>query len=358
MIHAVAIVDDDGFRIHKNFDPAYRDRSIPVILEYLAEGGANVILRLVAFAGASKFQTAPEGLINKILRLRKDKDFTITARDQYACYTNIINPLFDTEHLVVPFLVSVDAAFLVDVNRELRDLEQNGYRPKMREGDLVAETEDHGFLMTDMSPVGAEISIEIKPKWLTQSPNAPEKARRCRTCALRAQKVRQGKLDARKASEQGFCPLALLADNEVARTLAAKKILAANKCDWFHDGEHVVSKILATDVRPLLQQLRKYQTQYDATGILAVADGEEPPPDYLLAMTLRDCTLFIRAPQSLRSDPVEVRLADLDAKRAHPHKVIKWRENERSLTDEGWYTNEEEHATKESDCLLSMDLTT
>lgn len=357
MITAVVVVNDiekNDYMIKKDFDVAYKDRTIPIVLEYLAEGGANVILRLVPFARASKLKTPPDALVNKLLRVRKDKGFIASARDQQDCFENTIAPLFPAENLVNPILVSVDKDFLVAVNKELADLQEEKLRPARRAGDIVNEREQHATLMTDMSPIGVEISLEIKPKWLIQSPDAPKSATRCRTCALRAQRVRSGRLDATKATEKTFCPLALLSDNREAQMQAASAILKANKCHhWMTRGEEAFVNLMPTSIMPVLEQIRDYQVKFDPSGILSVKEGEMPPPDYLLAMTLRDCAMFLRTPKSLRQGPVEVRLADLDAKMPHPDKIQKWRETEQTLIDEGWYENKETDALQESICLLS-----
>jgi inositol-pentakisphosphate 2-kinase len=68
--------------------------------------------------------------------------------------------------------------------------------------------------------------------------------------------------------------------------------------------------------------------------------------DLRLAMTLRDCSLFVVVP--LRDGEVTSKLADLDFKSAE--KIDDWRDKEAALVDEGWYTKSPEaHAV----CLLA-----
>ncbi|KAF4555907.1 Inositol-pentakisphosphate 2-kinase-like protein [Elsinoe fawcettii] len=356
MITAVAVVNDiekNDYLIKKTFDPAFKERTIPIVLEYLAEGGANVVLRLVPFARASRLKIAPDALVNKLLRVRKDKGFITSAKDQQERFENTIAPLFPAENLVNPILVAVDKDFLVAVNQELAKLQADGLRPARRSDDIINEREQHAILMTDMSPIGVEISLEIKPKWLLQSPDAPTNASRCRTCALRAQRIRSGRIEAKKL-EKLYCPLSLLSGNREAQLQAATAILKANKSwDWMTKGDEAFVNLMPTSIKPVLEKIRDYQAQFDPKGILALNEDEQPSPDYLLAMTLRDCAMFLRTPKSLRQGPVEVRLADLDAKMPHPEKIKRWRETEQTLVKDGWYECKEPDSVGEAICLLS-----
>ena len=108
MINAVAIVNDDGFHLRKDFDPLYKDRTLPIILEYLAEGAANVVLRLVPFGAASQLKVAPAELQHKLLRVRKDKPSILPVATQHAHLTTTIIPLFPQEHLVSHTLTTID----------------------------------------------------------------------------------------------------------------------------------------------------------------------------------------------------------------------------------------------------------
>lgn len=67
-------------------------------------------------------------------------------------------------------------------------------------------------------------------------------------------------------------------------------------------------------------------------------------------MTLRDCTLFVRAGED---GVIEARLGDLDFKQ--PEKLKRWKEAERQLIDEGWYVNTEAESLwcEETICRLS-----
>ena len=101
----------------------------------------------------------------------------------------------------------------------------------------------------------------------------------------------------------GFCPLALVGDDEAARRRAAQTILDANGCGWFLDGPGPLAEVLARDVRPVLERLRELQRGLDGRGVMAVdfEAGQGLPEDLLLAMTLRDCAVFVRVQKSFRT---------------------------------------------------------
>ena len=103
------------------------------------------------------------------------------------------------------------------------------------------------------------------------------------------------------------------------------------------------------DAQAWLKTLRDNQQRFDRHGVLSAQAADVP--NLCKAMTIRDCTLFLR----LSGDHVEGRLADMDLK--WPHKLGQWKQVETDLIDGGWYTNSEEsaHWNKESICLLSRD---
>lgn len=71
--------------------------------------------------------------------------------------------------------------------------------------------------------------------------------------------------------------------------------------------------------------------------------------DLLAAMTLRDCTLYLKVGQS----SIDARLGDLDLKTGKG-KAEYWRDLERRLIDEGWYTaTENEKPVGQNLCQLA-----
>ncbi len=86
----------------------------------------------------------------------------------------------------------------------------------------------------------------------------------------------------------------------------------------------------------LIPQLRNAQVSNDSSGPLEASASD---PKFALAMTLRDCTCFVRIPAD-PSRPVEAKLADLDKKNAAA-KMESWQEMERRLIEGGFYEGKE-----------------
>jgi inositol-pentakisphosphate 2-kinase len=101
--------------------------------------------------------------------------------------------------------------------------------------------------------------------------------------------------------------------------------------------DRVVAYFTIGDGRTLLLHLKKLQSTLDSKGILQryVCPGDDFNfvYDLRLAMTLRDCSLFVAVP--LRSGEITSKLADLDFKSAE--KIDDWRDKEATLVNEGWY---------------------
>jgi inositol-pentakisphosphate 2-kinase len=71
----------------------------------------------------------------------------------------------------------------------------------------------------------------------------------------------------------------------------------------------------------------------DPIGVLTYDPSNEL---LLVAMTLRDCTLFLRLPEDEADDAqIEARLGDLDVK--SPDKAPYWKQTEQELIDGGFY---------------------
>ncbi|KAK4989342.1 Inositol-pentakisphosphate 2-kinase [Elasticomyces elasticus] len=195
------------------------------------------------------------------------------------------------------------------------------------------------------TPPSAGLLLELKPKWLAQSPNAPRTSSRCRTCALRALR-RARRLPGGSNGGGDFCPLVLaLGDAEALRGVLEGVLGPVG--EGGREGrermmEALVRFFTAGGGRRLVGVLRDLQIGLDPDGVLALAESEKPGPGLLRAMTLRDCTLFVRVTAAARvgsegGHEVEARLADLDMK--HGGRVGKWRKTERELVEGGWYTN-------------------
>ena len=305
---------------------------------------------------------------DKLLRLRKDLPTTFPCLHAQSTWSRLVAPLFPSSQLVQQSLVSLrpdtynhittlNSSLLAWENEKdsLTTISKNqGARPLKRH-KVYLSNDPHGLLVTDMSSPGV---VQFKPKWLAQSPTAPRGARRCRQCALGARKaflslassssassaslsssqeVHQGKEKSGGENAQSFCPLDLLStDPDVVRGVAGA-ILGSGASE-----EEI--KVFASWISrtPLLRRLRDVQLAMDRHGVLAAETASE---ELRVAMTVRDCSVFVRLGGSTiewggrggeESDgEVEARIGDLDVK--SPEKLEYWKETERVLVEEGWY---------------------
>jgi len=266
----------------------------------------------------------------------------------HDAWLRLIAPMFKPDQVVQQSLVDLRPGNVIEqLNEELREWEVHEHepptrgsicsinlRPSKRRGVYLADDE-HGLLIQDMTPQTiTDTVVEFKPKWLVQSPSAPKNAKRCRQCAFtarhNAQRTRTG-----KPLVKNLCPLDLVSKSQRDRLIAARQILSPPQPT--HAALMRMTRWLETNT--LLERLRAYQVLLDKKGPLNPdVDGE----DFLLAMTLRDCTVFMRF-QDI-DDPnakIEARIGDLDLK--SKDKKQYWVSTEKALIDEGWYTGTEPH---------------
>lgn len=296
-------------------------------LSFVAEGAANIVYRLSfppnspsisseVYSDSEQYGpgTPPPteidvpskldpSLDGKLLRLRKDLPTATSILDAQKAYVNCVRPLFGAGDIVHQRLVELPDGIIEDCNAELTRMELSGERPTKRHGTYLSKEVNFGLLVTDMSPHQDEdvVTFEFKPKWLAQSPNAPAGSKRCRTCALRAmrraeQLSTKGK-EREERSADAFCPLDLVSKQKSRISAAAERILdsfddarvgsAWVKSRLFEELDQVVGRYN----EPFMAHLKSLQTQLDPAGILA--DGADIQ-NLLLAMTLRDCTLFVK----------------------------------------------------------------
>ena len=135
-------------------------------------------------------------------------------------------------------------------------------------------------------------------------------------------------------SRSTFCPLDLLSSKALDSVRVAENLL---------QSEPVHSKNIPRFAQwlrrtAILQDLRDLQFSLDRTGVLN-ADIEDEK--FRVAMTLRDCTVFVRFPEDPDRDEwdIEARIGDLDVK--SKGKEAYWKRVERQLIDEGWYEGNE-----------------
>lgn len=285
-------------------------------LEYLAEGAANVVYR-IRFPPQSPSISSDLELENteilplrsdprisgKLLRLRKDLPFTVPVIESQKYWESVIYPLFAPQNLVQQVLFRPSSTLLKRCNSALHSMESDGIRAGKRYHAYLAE-ENHGTLITDMTcaSTSQHISIEFKPKWLVQSPSAPTGSIRCRTCALRAMKSSTQPSSSHTAQQLklGFCPLNLVSDDKIKVATAASIVLELCRPEE-RDNELIKGALVDFLYRsPLLRKLRDLQITKDSVGVLK---AELSQRDFLTAMTIRDCTLFLKVSRSIISPP-------------------------------------------------------
>ena len=186
--------------------------------------------------------------------------------------------------------------------------------------------------------------IEFKPKWLVQSPSAPRNSKRCRQCARMA-RTNAERARNRKPPMASPCPLDLTSEKSEDIHHAARLLLQPGASDY--QINRFAQWLGDTD---LLDQLKARQVALDAVGVI---DGDADDERLLAAMTLRDCTVFVKS-TSANPREWEARIGDLDLKSRD--KIDYWRGVERQLIDEGWYQGAENGENRQPlVCRLSRD---
>jgi inositol-pentakisphosphate 2-kinase len=183
--------------------------------------------------------------------------------------------------------------------------------------------------------------VEFKPKWLSQSPSAPKNAVRCRQCA-RFARTNADLARKNEPLQKAFCPLEL--KNHESRRLSQIIFPPENHKEMLPRFDSWLSS------NTLLPRLRQNQMMLDPIGVLI---NDKSDDNFRAAMTLRDCTVFVRFPADTADDHlIEARIGDLDLK--SPDKSQYWKDTENALIDEGWYTGTEKKEDRQPiTCLLT-----
>jgi inositol-pentakisphosphate 2-kinase len=386
--------------------------------EYFAEGAANILFRYVG--------THP--YFNPfLLRLRKLLPGAPTTKQLHEHLNTRFAPLLGN-YMLRCDLIELDSELIPTFNKILQDEEAAEYdwagrpvTPKGRARRLLDAEERWGMLVEDMScgnylyhndedepeaeDPGEEwrdmATVEFKPKWLTQSPNAPSNWTLCRTCAVRLMKGHR-----RRGDEEvpEYCPLDLTSGEKARVEQAVFAIVNTQNSVMIADptpgsdeedesmedagedqdqpvGAEQVSHELAKNLEmslvtlltlffqqstviPLLAEL---QDRFGMRGVFTSAtlalmgDKEQLPSeqeferalvqarekegednDIWTAMTLRDCSLFlkvwVRRRMGKRMEArIECKAGDLDLKTGEGGRAVYWRDVERRLRKGGWY---------------------
>ena len=272
----------------------------PFELHYFAEGAAYIVYQIGKPLTRLPFEdddyeslsrkdgqpTIDPRLKGKLLRLRKQIPSSVPVIESYKFFKTVIEPLFPQGMLLEQELCELSSDLLKHYNKELkRDEKQKYLRKERRAGTYLAEDEPHGTLITSMLYDNKRASCDFKPKWLIQSPSAPEGSKRCRTCAMQAKH--------KKANDfHAFCPLALINnDGGLLETHLAGALIKmrGSPISMFDQVSHAIPFFRGP---PMLHRLKELQGANDNEGPLNAELGSEK---YRLAMTLRDCTMFMKA---------------------------------------------------------------
>ncbi|KAL7937581.1 inositol-pentakisphosphate 2-kinase domain-containing protein [Trichoderma chlorosporum] len=297
----------------------------------VGEGAANAVFEIKLPPGSrvgAQFQ-------GKLLRVAKAPSLgrAPTSSDYYLrqqeFFIRQIQPHLG-EHAVSQELVVLHKSGIVgDLNAMLRDM--NHLRKPKFQGSFIGQA-SWGFLVEDMRPNGEDgsILIEFKPKWLLQSPSAPKAAIRCRQCALELRNYLKTPGEKSPRPERRPCPIALA--NPDCPEQVASPFRIAPQLSGLQDDERVQAILDKIIHHKAIRKLRDCQKSLDHVGPLL------PPTnlDFVVAMTLRDCTCFVLVPSSDDKD-IKLRFGDFDYK--DPEKKFNhWRGTEQDLIEGGFYT--------------------
>lgn len=309
---------------------------------YLAEGRANVVFAIHEKAGGGESASPlPQGIFKETLLRVPKVTGGVTPCDYETLqvfHDGTVVPQVGHAH-VIPQV-------LVQISTEVAETLDDSWRRNSKKGAPADSRIQAGsaMLIQDMSASSEYLSLEFKPKWLAQSPMAPADAKRCRTCAREAfrnaQKLADGKT---KTVSPPTCPLGLLHRERWVRMATIDRLAP----EW---SERHRERLADTfEKTGLLERLRTLQTVGDPDQGLFQNPSD---PKFGLAMTLRDCSCFVRMPKD-ESKPVDIKLADVD-KKNWKEKQTYWQESHNNLVDNGWYTGEEAQPI-ETACILELD---
>lgn len=309
--------------------------------KFVGEGRANLVFTL------ADVDNHPN-LRGQLLRVAKHNYKALPYVDLQLYWQDRVSPLFKPSELVQQRLVKLpsDPAFFRGLNQQLRKLDDAGTRRADFIGHAISEDVQIGMLVEDMrgnSQSQALAMYEIKPKWLVQSPRAPRGAEQCRNCAREVWRNMKN-----KTKNPIFCPLNLVKAADFANDEDVAKDIAADlrRCYSMAEPE---ARNLTNWLRScgLFQRLRKIQWDHDHTA--QITDDEA----YSLAMTLRDCSLFVLVPSTPNAPPRQVigKLGDTDMKNFAVKKDY-WIKMEKEFHDSGVYWNTDKLSVSLTDCQL------
>lgn len=399
------------------------------VCTFVGEGAANVVFEL------SGVEDHP-GLNGQLLRLPKDESTGPSYSELQDYWENKVSPLFEPKELVQQRLVQLPQhpAFVESLNQQLEQIEQNDTRRRDFAGHRFdPEAMNTGMLVEDMRPRKAGSSRpssrpsssrpssrpsssgtgkgkskakakgkgkakaeeeeqdasdidageedlftlhEIKPKWLHQSPRAPEGAEQCRNCAREVQRNLKN-----HTRNPVFCPLNLVKATDfprnqqvvgdIKRHLGLSEAQSDNLQTWLHGSgllrrlrakqwelDHAEEKVVpsASSSGILSAGVGSSATSHPASsGAAEDAEEADNVSRYCLAMTLRDCSLFLRIPRrpDAKAEDVVAKLADLDKKNyGTKHEYWEGMEDGLHAKDLYWKSGGDGVSAQLTDCQL------
>lgn len=109
--------------------------------------------------------------------------------------------------------------------------------------------------------------------------------------------------------------------------------------------ERIVRYLVDSDLMP---SLKKMHSELDPHGPVKIQElGEAEKEKFVMAMTIRDLTIFLRIDLDQKEGEiagVEAKIGDLDLKTGDAGKWGYWGNVEKKLTEDGWYEGSEEGA--------------
>ncbi|KAK4157138.1 inositol pentakisphosphate 2-kinase [Chaetomidium leptoderma] len=342
--------------------------SIPVLpfsaadrleFKFMGEGAMNFVFEVIVQpddeSSRSIFQAFLTFSIGNLLRVPKagTKAYSYVELQEY--WETVVTPLFKPEDLVQHQLVRLGDERLVSRLNAVLEREEDLRRADFK-GSRVAVAE-YGMVVEDMRQKNPDdLILEFKPKWLAQSPNAPPSATRCRNCAREALKhhIKRDNSSGKTQTTPILCPLDFLtcstsppALTNILNYLPSINPLLTPGSTPPTQYNRLIDWLQTNAVLP---RLRSAQLANDRNGPLG-ADAHDPEK-FQLAMTLRDCTCFVRIPAD-PARPVEAKLADLD-KKNRTAKLEYWQAMERKLSEGGYYDGRDEGGAG-TDCQLGRE---
>ncbi|KAK3692515.1 inositol pentakisphosphate 2-kinase-like protein [Podospora appendiculata] len=301
--------------------------------KFVGEGAANLVFEIIHPDGNEQMGVF-QGML---LRVPKAGTQAYKHEDLQLYWETSVQPLFGLQDLVQQRLVRLGDAHVVSLLNAALDLHEaeTGRRHDFK-GSKVAHAE-YGMLVEDMRKQHADdVVIEFKPKWLAQSPNAPPSAQRCRNCAREASRAIHNTHTHKSKSSPILCPLDFLACQDSPQALDRVVAHVVSHLSLPASSPQHTRLVSWLQTNELLARLRDAQTSNDAHGPLRASVHD---PRFQLAMTLRDCTCFVRIPAQA-DRPVEAKFADLDMKNWEA-KLGYWQATEKELIAEGYYHGHE-----------------